>query len=366
MTEVESVEQTWLSLELPYGASANYPLPYSFVRSAIFTSLQYTGRHERPRYTKQTRLAAYGSVAIYQLSGEQLDGNDLDVLGALINLASNVPRPPTEAISVAIATTEVALLKALGWLTDGSARERLKASLIRMKVATYLFESIGLDSGLHATNFVYSLTRAAKNGSTAKYTIHLNKQLAPLINEGWSLVNKAQRQALHGDTLAQSLHAFYSSHRDPRPISEATLRPILQREGMRNDKWISALKSSLVRLGAETGWKCGYAAESRWVTVKKQKAKELAVYVAPLAPKVLGSKPSLKLTEALGCFVRYRDDHSFLTKSSTEELTKRVNAFCAKYGESISIKALGAAQASDDFEFKFAPREFEAKLNQQG
>lgn len=372
MSESETVVELWLPLKLPHGVYRNYPLPYALVRSAVFTSNRYFGRQNRPQYTKRTKISAYGNLEIYQLSGEQLDRTELDFLGSIFNLAANSLMPGDADQTVAINVSENEILASLNWLKDGHVKKRLGDCLQRMTAASYLFDAIGLDSSIHALKFIDKYTRTAESGKPVMYCIHLQKEISKLFGATWTLVNKAQRHALESNSLAQSLHAFYTSHRNPLPISEAKLRPIMHREGMRTDKWISDLGIALVLLSKETTWRCSYDEKSRLVDVKKPSAK---LAVAPLkkpasevkdgepGPKlktlVKGAKPGPKLMKLQKDLMTHRDEHSFTEMISTEAVTKKIQEFCSQYGEAATIATISWAIETDDFNFKFSVRDYE-------
>jgi hypothetical protein len=64
-----------------------------------------------------------------------------------------------------------------------------------------------------------------KDELTRHYRIELNRELIRLFGESqWTALDWKQRQQLRSKALAQALHAFYSSHRQPFPIKLDTLR----------------------------------------------------------------------------------------------------------------------------------------------
>ncbi len=371
MSESETAVELWLPLKLPHGVYRNYPLPFALVRSAVFTSNRYFGQRSRPKFTKRTKISAYGKLEIYQLSGEQLDRTELDFLGSIFNLAAGIPMPRVTAKTVAVDVSENEIIASLNWLKDGRVKKRLEDCLQRMKVANYIFAATGLDKK-QAISFIKRYTRTVESGKPVMYSIHLPKDISKLFDAGWTLVNKAQRHAMGSNSLAQSLHAFYTSHRNPLPISEAKLRPIMHREGMRTDKWISDLGIALELLSKETTWRCSYDEKSGLVDVKKPSAN---LAVAPLkkpASKVKdgepgptlktlvkGAKPGPKLMEAQKDWLAHRDAHSFMKMISTEAVTEKIQEFCSQYGEAATIETIRKAIETDDFNFKFSVRDYE-------
>lgn len=378
MSESETAVKLWLSLKLPHGVYRNYPLPYALVRSAVFTSNRYFGRQKRPKYTERTKISAYGALEIYQLSGEQLDRTELDFLGSIFNMAASSRMPSDEDQTVAINVSENEILASLNWLKDGRVKKRLGDCLQRMTAASYLFDAIGLDSSIHALKFIEKYTRTAESGKPVMYCIHLQKEISKLFGATWTLVNKAQRHALGSNSLAQSLHAFYTSHRNPRPISEAKLRPIMHREGMRTDKWITDLGIALELLSKETTWRCSYDEKSRLVDVKKPSATLAVASLKKPASKVKDGEPEPKL-KALFADVKpgpellarqkewmaHRDEHTFMQKISPEAVTKKIQDFLSQYGEAAAIASIRLAKELDDFDYKYAEKEYFIRQKKQ-
>lgn len=260
---------TWPALGLPYGHGTNYPLPFAFVRTAVFSSMRYRGR-ERPTYAQKTEIARHGGVPVYQLAGEQLDGNDLDVIAGCIRLVYDTGALDHATTSVQF--LEKAFLRQLGWKTGGAQRNALVQSLERMRTAVFEIQADDLkdDDGVcQQTTLILDFTRCLDR-NRMRYTVTLGGHVSSLMRAGKSLINRAQRNALRENPLAQSLHAFYETHRQPIPLPETTLRPLMRRDHMRDDKWLKALSVALNDLQKETGWECSLS-NTGTVTVDKPK-----------------------------------------------------------------------------------------------
>ncbi|NIF43066.1 hypothetical protein F3J14_19660 [Burkholderia sp. Tr-862] len=274
---------TWPALSLPYGHGTNYPLPVAFVRTAVFSSMRYRGR-ERPTYTQRTEIARYGGVPVYQLSGAQLDGNDLDVIAGCIRLvydASLLDQPTTS-----VQFLEKAFLRQLGWKTGGAQRTALVQSLERMRTAVFEFHADDLkdDDGVcQQTTLVLDFTRCLDR-NRMRYTVTLSGHVALLMRAGKSLVNRSQRNALRDNQLAQSLHAFYETHRQPIPLPETTLRPLMRRDHMRDDKWLNALSVALTDLQKQTGWECALSSKGTVIVDKPKRPINSAAPKNPASP----------------------------------------------------------------------------------
>lgn len=258
----------WPTLErLKHGHGENYPLPVAFLRSGLFSSMRYRGR-ERPQYAEKTEVPTYGGSAISQLSGEQLDGNDLDVIAGCIRHVYDAGALTEDSVTVQFQEKE--FLRQIGWKTGGSQRDALAQSLQRMQDATFEFAVIsskhGEKNGLQTSLITNFSRRFDRN--RASYCVTLSGDIAPLMQAGWSLVRRMQRNALRDEPLAQALHAFYETHSQPIPLKEEILRPLMQRNGKRGDKWRGSLQAALTALQAVTKWECELS-DKRMVTIGK-------------------------------------------------------------------------------------------------
>lgn len=265
----------WPDLKLKYGHGENYPLPFAFIRTALFSSMRYRGR-ERPEYIQKTEVASYGRGTVTQVSGEQLDGNDLDVIAACVRLVYDTGSLEQAVVSVQF--NEKEFLRKMGWQTGGAQRNALAQSLHRMQTAVFEFDAVDIDdwdgTG-RQSSLILGFTKAL-DGNRMSYTVTLNGCIASLMRAGWSLVRRSQRNILRDMPLAQSLHAFYSTHSAPIPLPETKLRPLMLRGRMRDDKWLGSLRAAMAELQAATDWECSLS-NTGVVTVKKPKQPAAAV-----------------------------------------------------------------------------------------
>lgn len=273
----------WPDLKLKYGHGENYPLPFAFIRTALFSSMRYRGR-ERPEYAKKTEVASYGRSTVAQVSGEQLDGNDLDVIAACIRLVYDAGSLEQSVVTVRF--NEKEFLRKMGWQTGGAQRNALAQSLHRMQTAVFEFDVVDVDDrdgacrqGGLILDFMKGL-----DGNRVSYAVTLNGCIASLMQAGWSLVRRSQRNNLRDMPLAQSLHAFYSTHSAPIPLPESKLRPLMLRGRIRDDKWLRSLRVAMAKLQTATDWECSLS-DTGVVTVKKPKQPAEAVQKAKGRPE---------------------------------------------------------------------------------
>jgi len=111
------------------------------------------------------------------------------------------------------------LLKSLGQHTGQTQHKQLHSTIIRLTACAVEITHEG------KTYFGQLVKSGLKDELTSHYRIELNRELIRLFGENqWTALDWQQRQRLRGKLLAQALHAFYSSHRQPFPIKLDTLR----------------------------------------------------------------------------------------------------------------------------------------------
>ena len=99
------------------------------------------------------------------------------------------------------------------------------------------------------------------------YRIELNRELIRLFGDNqWTALDWQQRQQLRGKLLAQALHAFYSSHRQPFPIRLDTLRGYVGSRNIQRAGFKVKLRTALEEL-VSIGFLTGYDITGDAVTV---------------------------------------------------------------------------------------------------
>jgi hypothetical protein len=155
-----------------------------------------------------------------KFTGEQLNQSDLDVWEALINLAREHP------LGNACSFSTHGILKSLV-LHSGKSDYTWFHSVI-LRLASAHVEIIH-DKKRYGGTLLHEWARDDDNG---RYKIIMNKRLINLYGPTqWTAIDWTQRQILRKHPLAQSLHAFYSTHEKPYPMKIETLRDI---SGSRN------------------------------------------------------------------------------------------------------------------------------------
>ena len=195
-------------VQLPLWPEPKRGAPNSFIRSALFAAIQGKDR----QYLKEEVLASQDGITV-KYTGEQLNQSDLDVWETIVHLAREQP------LGTFCSFTAHGLLKALGLPTGNSQHKQLHSTLLRLTACAVEVHHEG------KTYFGPLIKSGAKDDLTRHYGVELNKGIIHLFGENqWTALDWRQRQQLRGQPLAQALHAFYSSHRQPYPVKLATLK----------------------------------------------------------------------------------------------------------------------------------------------
>lgn len=212
-------------VQLPLWPEPKRGAPNSFIRSALFAAIQSKNR----QFLKETVLASQDGIVV-KYTGEQLNQSDLDVWETIVHLARDQPLGTTANF------TAHGLLKAMGMPTGNSQHKQLHSTLLRLTACAL---EVTHDQ---KTYFGPLIKSGAKDEVTRHYNIELNKGIIKLFGENqWTALDWKQRQELRGQPLAQALHAFYSSHREPFSVKIETLQAYT---GSRN-KQIASFKRQL-------------------------------------------------------------------------------------------------------------------------
>jgi hypothetical protein len=195
-------------VQLPLWPEPKRGAPNSFIRSALFAAIQSKDR----QYMKEALLASQDGIVI-KYTGEQLNQSDLDVWETIVHMAREQP------LGTFCSFTAHGLLKALGLPTGNSQHKQLHSTIIRLTACAVEVTHEG------KTYFGPLIKSGAKDDMTRHYGVELNKGIIRLFGENqWTALDWQQRQNLRGQPLAQALHAFYSSHRQPFAVKLDTLK----------------------------------------------------------------------------------------------------------------------------------------------
>lgn len=240
-------------IQLPLWAEQKRGTPNSFIRSALFSAIQSKDRV----FLKEAVLASQEGIII-KYTGEQLNQEDLTLWETLVHLAKDQP------LGDVCTFTAHAILKSMGLQTGGEQHKNLHSAIIRLKACAVEI------THQNKTYFGSLIKSGAKDEITSHYTIELNRELIRLYGETqWTGINWEQRQQLRRKSLAQALHAYYSSHRVPYPVKLETLQRLT---GSRNKQAASFKRQTIAALNEliKIGFLQSYSIDGDMVTVRRE------------------------------------------------------------------------------------------------
>jgi hypothetical protein len=177
--------------------------PNTFLRSALFSAVQ-----RRDREYKDGEILYCQNGILIRYTGQQLNQDDLTLWETLIHLAKKRP------LDNECQFTAYEILKSMGLSTGKNDYERLGSGIMRLTACL-----IQLTHG-DTTYLQHLIDGGEINETTGHYKIRLNRELIKLYgNSHWTAIDWQQRLKLRRKPLAQALHGYYSSHREPYPVT---------------------------------------------------------------------------------------------------------------------------------------------------
>jgi TrfA protein len=203
------LESRLLQSVLPMWDDENRGVPNPFIRSGLF-SVKNTSNRE---FLQKMRISSLSNYEV-TYTGQDLQQDDLSVWMSLINLARNQP------MSDSILFTGYSLVKDLGWRMHSESYKRAQESIERLKVT-----GIEISTNNKETAYSGSLIReyawTAKDAKgNARWMVRFEPRVSALFMDDTTTLLEWETRKRIGTraTLAQWLHSFYSSHRDPIPL----------------------------------------------------------------------------------------------------------------------------------------------------
>ena len=225
-------------VQLPLWPNAIRAVPNTVLRSALFGVIQ----RGRRKFLQAVTVASIDGITVKH-TGPRLDQADLDVWEQCLHLARTSP------LGDRIEFTSYGFLKAIGRGTGKSQREWLKLVLTRLMVS-----AVDLEDGRRG--YTGQLIRDyARDDETGRNVIEVNPKISTLFGrDGWTGLEWEERQALKRQPLAQWLHGFYSTHKNPHPYKVATLQRLCGSETKELYKFRQQLRKAMEQVAAVTGW----------------------------------------------------------------------------------------------------------------
>jgi TrfA protein len=252
LAEVTRQRESAQVIQLPLWRDQQRGTPNSFIRSALFAAIQSKDRV----FMKGMTLTSQKGITV-KFTGEQLNQEDLTLWETLVHLARAHP------LGSMCSFTGHGILKSLNVNTGGTEHRRLHEAITRLNACSVEITHEG------KTYFGSLIEGGIKDEITSHYTIELNQKLIRLFGESqWTAIDWQQRLKLRRKPLAQALHAYYSSHRDPHPVKLSTLQELT---GSRNKQLAGFKRDIRNALNAlvQIGFMQSYDIENDVVRVKR-------------------------------------------------------------------------------------------------
>jgi hypothetical protein len=236
--------------------------PNSFLRSALFAAIQSKDRV----YLKNAELFSQQGIKI-EYTGQQLNQEDMTTWMALVDLAKQ------DSLGTECTFTANSILKYMGLGVGGREHERLSATvdrmtacLIKVRTERYTYGGSLID------HFVI-------DEDTKHYKITLNRHLIKLFNDNdWTALDWEQRKQLRNKPLCMKLHEYYSSHKQPVPVSIEFLLNITGSTNSQKTSFKRQVKTALEEL-IKIDFLKSYIVEGDMVTIERNSTKQPPILI---------------------------------------------------------------------------------------
>lgn len=195
---------------LPMWDDVNRGVPNPFIRSGLFSVRTSSVRED----LKKMRISSLSNYVV-TYTGEDLQQDDLSVWMSLINLARNQP------MSDSVIFSGYSLIRDLGWRMHSDSYKRAKESIERLKVTGIEISTINQDSAYSGSLIRDYKWSELDDKGNVRWMVRFEPIVSTLFMDDTTTLLEWETRKKIGTraTVAQWLHSFYSSHRDPIPLS---------------------------------------------------------------------------------------------------------------------------------------------------
>jgi hypothetical protein len=269
----QSAQKANEPVQLPMWHDDLRGMPNSFARGALFTAAKSDSKEDR-EYLRDKRIATVNGIKILS-QGEELRQDDCSVWLTILHFGRRYE------LGQAIPFTAYQMLKELGWSINSAEYNHLRECFKRLKGTSVEVSdekgTIGYTGSL-IRSFSWKDTSGEKLSS---WTVELDPKVAALFGDlSFTLLDPAERKAIGGRSpLAQWLHLFLCTHREPFAISVRKYHELSASRASNLNDFRRRLKAALVRL-EEIGFLKDFEIKEDVVHVKRVPR----TYPAPLPP----------------------------------------------------------------------------------
>lgn len=245
---------------LPLWDEDHRGVPNPLIRSGLF-SVRQTPKRES--YIDEHIASLSNFHVLYR--GIELRQDDLSVWMALLTMSRKFP------VDAPILFSGYGLIKDLGWRLHSESYARAKECIERLKF-TSLKITVADEKSMYAGSLIRDFAYDAPDGkgNNTRWMVRLESGIAKMfMNENTTLVEWEQRKSI-GPRAALTLwlHSYFSSHRDPIPISVQKIHELCKSEQASMANFKIRVRQSLETL-ISIGHLASYSIANDMVKVEK-------------------------------------------------------------------------------------------------
>lgn len=201
----------------PFWDDDNRGVPNPLIRGGLFG----VGTSAKREFLPNMAVASLSNYEI-TYTGQDLQQDDLSVWMSLINLARKNP------LSDKVRFTGYQLIRDLGWRMHSESYRRAQESIERLKVTAIKISTKDQAEG-YAGSLIreYAWADSDEHGNT-KWMVRFEPRVSVLFMSDTTTLLEWETRKKIGNraVVAQWLHAFYATHRDPLPLSVQKLHEL--------------------------------------------------------------------------------------------------------------------------------------------
>jgi hypothetical protein len=221
-------------------------IPNCTLRSSMFSAIK-----KDHSYKKQEKIASLQNIEILY-TGIQLDQGDLDVWEHCIELAKK------DGLQKTVEISGHSFLSQIGRAETGvgtTQYEWLKSSFRKLAAALIEVRPISPETKKTQGYFGTMIEKGYYDDEKQRFLIKMNPDIVNLYTiDSWTGVKWVERLSLKKYPLAQWLHGFYSSHKEPIPYKIEIIHSLCGSQTKKLYHFKVNLKKALEKLCEETGW----------------------------------------------------------------------------------------------------------------
>ena len=215
--------------------------PNSFLRSTLFAAIQGKDRLD----LKRAEIFSQQGISV-TYTGEQLNQEDMTVWLALVDLMKKDP------LGTKCNFNAHSILKYMELGTGGREYERLENSILRMTACAVVIKT---EQYTYGESLIEGFVI---DEDTKEYKVRLNRKLIKLFGDcDWTAINWEQRKKLKNKPLCLKLHDYYSSHKQPLPVSLEFLSDLAGSKNKQKSDFkrqVKAALEGLIKIGFLKSW----------------------------------------------------------------------------------------------------------------